>query len=53
MTETVEIREDTQYTPYCTVCKKVIGAASTIWREVNAAAGKHEEAEHAELTEDA
>lgn len=50
--ETVEIREDTTYTPYCVECRTAIAEAVTVQREAELAAAKHENEHHPEPEEE-
>lgn len=44
--ETVEIREDPTFTPYCTACKTAIGEALSSRRDAEVAGTRHELEEH-------
>ena len=44
--ETVEIREDPTFTPYCVECKTVIGDALTNRRDAEIVGTRHELEQH-------
>jgi len=51
--ETVEIREDTYYTPYCTVCKAAIVVSATNNHRLAEVIGtRHELEEHPDIEEE-
>jgi hypothetical protein len=52
MTETVEIREDPTWTPYCVVCKKTLGENFTTLSAANIVTTRHELKEHPDPEEE-
>lgn len=44
--ETVEIREDPVFTPYCPPCKRVVGEATPVYRDACRAGTVHELEHH-------
>ena len=44
--ETVEIREDPLFTPYCPECREAVGEATPVWLEACRAGTLHELEKH-------
>jgi hypothetical protein len=50
--QTVDIREDPTFTPYCTVCKRAIADALSVRSAAEIEATRHELAEHPDPEEE-